>query len=208
MSGEDRQHRRVGEHRGVDLHVDVVEAGVEEQVAVGAGDAGVGRVSARACTMPRVSAGWSESITRVSQSWPSSTIRPPGEDPAGFGQRGVRVRQDVVHLVRPVPARLPVRERQVGGTRGAYVDVGEPGAGGGQHRRIQVHTDRAGALSSQFGDRPPVPQPTSRTVAPGASRSNPQVSVGLPGDSAVVPSCAVWESASGAIASSCSGLCI
>ena len=101
-----------------------------------------------------------------------------GEDPAGFGQRGVRVRQDVVHLVRPVPARLPVRERQVGGTRGAYVDVGEPGAGGGQHRRIQVHTDRACALSSQFGDRPPG---AAADVDDGRARRQPQQPPGLAG---------------------------
>jgi len=54
VSGEQRLQCRIGEYRGVDLDLDVVKAVVEQRVAVGAGDAGVRIVSARACTMRRV----------------------------------------------------------------------------------------------------------------------------------------------------------
>lgn len=90
---------------------------------------------------------------RVSQSWAEQHDAPTGcEDPAGFGQRSVRVGEHVVYLVGPVPVRLTFAQRQVGGVRAAYVDVGEPAAGGGEHGRVRVHADGVGAGFGHFGE--------------------------------------------------------
>src|SRR5215216_2141681 len=153
VSGKQQLHRGVGEYRGADLDLDVVEAGVEQQIAVCAGDAGV---------RDGVGAGVHDAAGQVglvgvdhhglpvlAEQHDSAT---GGKDPAGFGQGGGRLGQDVVHLVRPVPVGLPVAQRQVGGVGGAYVDVGKAAAGGGQHGRVEVHTDGAGAVLGEFDD--------------------------------------------------------
>jgi len=119
--------------------------------------------------MRRVSSGWSESMTTVVPVL-SEQRDPPAryEDPAGFVQGRIRIGQDVVHLVRPVPVRLPVAKRQLGGAGGAHVDAGKPAAGGGQHVRVEVHADGVGPRARPVRPRRGrAPQPMSTTVASG-----------------------------------------
>lgn len=83
---EQRRRRGVGEHEGVDLDRDIVEAdrdiveaADQEQARVLDAGAGVPRRSARACRIARVSCGSPESIMMASRSRPARTIRPPGQ---------------------------------------------------------------------------------------------------------------------------------
>lgn len=76
---EQRRRRGVGEHEGVDLDRDIVEAADQEQARVLDAGAGVLRRSARACRIARVSCGSPESIMMASRSRPARTIRPPGQ---------------------------------------------------------------------------------------------------------------------------------
>ena len=114
---------------------------------------GWGMVPARACTMRRVSSGWSESMTRVSQSWPSSAIRPPGTRTRRASARAACGSGRTWYtLSARYPCACPSPSGSVGGVGGAHVDAGKPAAGGGQHGRVEVHADGAGRVRGQFGD--------------------------------------------------------